>query len=321
MQAEILKRLYYQMLRIRMVEEKICELYAEQEMRCPVHFCIGQEAVAAGVCAHLSKDDYVLSGHRSHGHYLAKGGSLKAMLAELYGKATGCCRGKGGSMHLVDLDAGFLAATPIVGSTVPIGVGAALGSVMQGKPHISVVFFGDAVVEEGVLCESLNFAVLKQLPVVFVCEDNGYSVNSPLGVRQPEGRPIFQVALGHGVKGFQGDGNNPLEVYRLAGIAVQRARRGLGPTFLEFKTYRWLEHCGPYSDVEQGCRPKSECESWKLRCPVQAMRTHLICDGVVTSAELDSMTQKIASEIDEAVQSAKQSPFPERHELLEHVYA
>lgn len=321
MEADMVKRLYRAMLRIRMVEEKICELYEEQEMRCPVHFCIGQEAVAAGVCASLTRQDYVLSSHRSHGHYLAKGGSLKAMLAELYGKVTGCCQGKGGSMHLVDLDVGFLAATPVVGSTVPIGVGTALGSVMHRDSRITVVFFGDAVVEEGVLCESLNFATLKQLPIVFVCEDNGYSVNSPLRVRQPEGRPIFQVAHGHGVKSFRGDGNDVVEVHRLAAHAIERARNGLGPTFIEFTTYRWLEHCGPNSDMHLGCRSESDLQAWMLRCPLLTLRNRMIRDGLVTDEDLDDMAQDVAAEIEEAVRFAKESPFPERDLLLEHIYA
>ncbi len=150
------RNLYYQMLRIRLVEERIVAHYSEQEMRCPVHLCIGQEAIAAGVCSALKKSDYVLSGHRSHGHYLAKGGDLKAMMAEIYGKATGCAKGKGGSMHLIDLDAGFLGAAPIVGSTIPITIGAAVGTALQGKDDVSVVFFGDGAVETGAFHESLN---------------------------------------------------------------------------------------------------------------------------------------------------------------------
>ena len=188
MPADIARQLYYQMLRIRMVEEAIADLYAQQDMRCPIHLCIGQEAVAVGVCAALAADDYVLSGHRSHGHYLAKGGNLPAMLAEFYGKVTGCCQGKGGSMHLVDLAAGFLGAVPIVGSTMPIAVGTALASVMRGESRVTAVFFGEGATEEGVFHESLNFAALQKLPVVFVCENNLYSVYSPLAVRQPAGR-------------------------------------------------------------------------------------------------------------------------------------
>src|SRR5262245_56262785 len=155
--ADLSRRLYRDMMRIRAVEERIADLYAEQEMRCPVHLCVGQEAIAVGVCANLSKDDYVMSGHRSHGHYLAKGGDLRTLLAEIYGRVTGCSRGKGGSQHLVDRAVGFLGSVPIVGSTIPIAVGAALGSVMRGEPRVSVIFLGDAAVEEGVFHESVNF--------------------------------------------------------------------------------------------------------------------------------------------------------------------
>src|SRR5579859_6536135 len=185
---DLQRRLYRGLLRLRLVEERIAELYPEQEMRCPVHLSIGQEAVAVGVCDHLEPADQALSGHRSHGHYLAKGGDLRAMLAELYGRETGCARGKGGSMHLVDLEAGFLGATPIVASTIPIAVGVAFAARLRGQPLVTVAFFGEGATEEGVFHEAANFAALHRLAVVFVCENNLYSVYSPLEVRQPAGR-------------------------------------------------------------------------------------------------------------------------------------
>lgn len=321
MEGETLKQLYYQMLRIRVIEEKIAEVYPEEEMRCPVHLCIGQEAVAVGVCANLSRDDYVLSTHRSHGHYLAKGGDLKAMVAEFYGKVTGCSKGKGGSMHLVDLSVGFLGATPIVGATIPIAVGVAFGSVMQGEQRVTVAFFGDAAPEEGVFHESLNFAVLKRLPVVFVCENNLYSVHSPLSVRQPEGREIFELAKGHGVESYQWDGNDAIEVYELVGEAVRRARRGGGPTFLEFKTYRWREHCGPYYDFDLGYRTESEFQEWRQRCPIEMLKERLLRDGILCDQDIDDMVSDLETEIEEAIVFAKQSPFPAERFLLEHIYA
>src|SRR5581483_333859 len=195
-----ISKLYHQMLRIRAVEEAIAALYSEQQMRCPVHLSIGQEAVAAGSCAAVEQTDYAMSGHRSHAHYLAKGGSLRAMMAEIYGKAAGCCGGKGGSMHLVDLAAGFLGAVPIVGSTIPIAVGTAFASKARGESRVTLSFFGEGATEEGVFHESINFASLKKLPVVFVCENNFYSVYSPLSVRQPAQREVFQQAIGHGVE-------------------------------------------------------------------------------------------------------------------------
>ena len=312
--------LYSELLRIRIIEEKIAEIYPEQEMRCPVHLCVGEEAVAVGVCANLTRDDYVLSNHRSHGHYLAKGGDLKAMMAEIYGKVTGCCGGKGGSMHLVDLEAGFLGATPIVGSTIPIATGAALGTVMRGEQRVSVVFLGDASTEEGVFHESLNFAVLKKLPVIFVCENNLYSVYSPLSVRQPEDREIYRQAEGHGVKSYHGDGNNVIEVFQMSGEAIQYTRDGNGPTFLEFATYRWREHCGPYYDNDLGYRTESEFLEWRRCCPLEMVQNQLLRERIITQAEVTGLTKKFEEEMAEAVAFAKESPFPTEKNLMEHVY-
>lgn len=300
-----------------MVEEKIADLYPEEEIRCPVHLCIGQEAVAAGVCDALSRSDYVFSGHRSHGHYLAKGGDLKAMLAELYGKRTGCSGGKGGSMHLIDLSAGFLGSTPIVASTIPIAVGAALACQMRRQERVTAVFFGEAATEEGVFHESLNFAALKKLPVVFVCENNFYSVYSPLSVRRPRGINLCRLAEAGGVKSFGGDGNDVLEVRRLACKAVHRAREGSGPVFLEFKTYRWREHCGPGDDTDLGYRTRNELQEWRKKCPIEKLRRRMEREGLVSFGELEAMRAKIADEIEQVVSFAKTSPFSEPAELGE----
>lgn len=318
---ETMKRMHYDMLRIRLVEEMLAARYPEQEMRCPVHLCIGQEAIAVGVCAQLSDADYVLSGHRSHGHYLAKGGDLRAMMAEIYGRATGCTGGKGGSMHLVDLAVGFLGATPIVAASIPIAVGAALGSVMRGEPRAVTVFFGDAAPEAGVFHESVNFAVLKRLPVLFVCENNLYSVYSPLSVRQPEGRSLASLAAGQGLWSAQGDGNDVMEVWAMARKAVQRVRSGEGPAFLEFATYRWREHCGPYYDNDLGYRTQQEFEAWKQRCPLARSRARLLEAGMITPQDEEAMTAALGREIDEALRFAKTSPFPDGDRMMEHVYA
>ena len=321
METERLRRLFYSMFRVRMIEDRIAALYPEQEMRCPVHLSTGQEAVAAGACACLSRDDYALSSHRSHAHYLAKGGDLKAMMAEIYGKATGCSKGRGGSMHLVDLAAGFLGATPIVGSTIPIAVGAALGSVMRGEKRVTAVFFGDGTTEEGVFHESLNFAVLKALPVVFVCENNLYSVYSPLSVRQPEGRQILRLAEGHGIESHQGDGNDVVGVFEMVERAVGKARQGGGPTFLELATYRWREHCGPDYDNDLGYRTEAEFLAWKERDPISTFRERLVSDGVLRERDIDAMAKRVEAEMDAAVAFTKASPFPEGESLLEHIYA
>jgi len=313
--------LYYHMLRVRMVEEEIAELYPEQQMRCPVHLCIGQEAIAAGVCANLLKKDYLFSGHRSHGHYLAKGGDLKQMLAEIYGKATGCCKGKGGSMHLVDLSVGILGTTPIVAGIIPIATGAAFGTKMKGEDNVTVVFFGDAATEEGVFFESLNFASLKKLPVLFICENNFFSVYSPLSVRQPKERDNLSLVNSLGIKADKGDGNNVIKVYELAKKAVTNIRKGRGPYYLEFETYRLREHCGPNFDNELGYRTEKDFLKWKKKCPIGLFEKKLIKDGILNLSQIDNFKQNIQAEINDAVSLAKNSPYPESEEMLLDVYA
>lgn len=312
--------LFQKMYLIRSIEEKIVELYPEQEMRCPVHLCIGQEAVAAGVCENLTKEDYVFSNHRSHAHYLAKGGDPKGLLAELYGKVTGCSRGRGGSMHLIDLSVNFLGATPILGGTIPMAVGSALSSKMQGKGNISVVFFGDAAVEEGIFHESLNYASLRKLPILFVCENNLYSVQTPLSKRQPN-RKISSVAIGHSIKSYREDGNNVVKVYDLAKKSIKKIRKVREPIFLEFLTYRWREHCGPFYDYDLGYRSKEEIEKWEKRCPLKKHKRYLLRNNIVTSKEIEQISHKIAIEIEEAVDFAKKSSFPPRNELEKFVYS
>lgn len=318
--TEQLQTLYREMLRIRLCEERIAELYSEKEMRCPVHLCIGQEAIPVGVSAHLRREDVVLSGHRSHGHYLAKGGDLPRMLAEIYGKATGCAKGKGGSMHLVDVDAGFLGATPIVASSIPIAVGVALGAKLKNSATVTVAYFGEGATEEGVFHESLNFAVLHQLPIVFVCENNLYSVYSPLAVRQPETRNLVKIAQAHGCVGGRADGNSVQRVYQAAQQAVERARRGEGPTLLEFPTYRWREHCGPQWDNHLGYRTPAEYEEWKARCPIQTLQQQLQAQGDFSDSAHNALVANLSLEIEGAIAFAKDSPFPSPDQLFQHVY-
>jgi pyruvate dehydrogenase E1 component alpha subunit len=318
---DVARKMLHGIMRIRMIEERIRDLYAEQEMRCPTHLSIGQEAVAVGVCTHVRREELITSAHRSHAHYLAKGGDLKAMLAELYGKATGCAAGKGGSMHLIDLSAGFLGAVPLVGSTISIGVGTALSSVLQGEPRLTVIFFGDAATETGVFHESLNFSAIHKLPVVMICENNLYSVLTPLTWRHPEGRDIYRLAQGQGVLSLQGDGNDADVVYTLAGEAIEHARGGKGPAFVEFKTYRLLEHCGPRDDRHLGYRPPGEFEAWVARDPLKLYAGRLRERGLVSEADLAVMEQATAAEIADAVAFAKASPFPTRDQLTAHIYA
>jgi pyruvate dehydrogenase E1 component alpha subunit len=268
----------------------------------------------------LRPTDHAFGAHRSHGHYLAKGGRLKPMLAELYGKATGCCGGKGGSMHLVDVEAGFLGATPIVGSTIPIAVGAAFASAVRGEDRVTVVFFGEGATEEGVFHEAISFAALRNLPVVFVCENNLYSVYSPLAVRQPEGRDVCRVAEAACVKAAAGDGNDVVEVREVAAEAVERARRGEGPTLLEFRTYRWREHCGPFYDNDLGYRSEEEFREWSEHCPVEGFRRLLLGEGILSDEDADRFAREVEAEVEDAVRFAKESPFPEEDELATDVY-
>jgi TPP-dependent pyruvate/acetoin dehydrogenase alpha subunit len=309
------------MLKIRRVEERIQALYPDGNMRCPTHFSIGQEAVAVGVCGNLSRADYVISAHRSHAHYIGKGGNLRAMFAELYGKVDGCASGKGGSMHLIDLSVNFLGCVPIVGSTIPIGVGASFGAMLQGRSSLSVIFFGDAATETGVFHESVNFAAVHQLPVLFVCENNFYSVNTPLDVRQPKNRTIAELVRGHGIRTSQHDGQLVEVVDKVAGETVTHIRERGGPALLEFITYRWLEHCGPLGDVHLGYRTQEEFDFWLSRCPIRLHRRLLEDDGIMDDALHASIESAIAAEIDDAVAFAEKSPFPERSELRSHVFA
>ncbi|MEQ9560280.1 MAG: thiamine pyrophosphate-dependent dehydrogenase E1 component subunit alpha [Rhodospirillales bacterium] len=302
--------LYRQMLRVRRVEEAIAKHYPEQEMRCPTHLCIGQEAVPAGVMAHLHRADLIFSGHRSHGHYLAKGGDLKAMIAELYGRDTGCARGRGGSQHLIDLDAGFVASAPILAGTVPIAVGAAWAIKERGLDQISVVFFGDGATEEGSFHESMNYASVHGLPVVFVCENNLYSVHSGMAVRQPKSRSVADIGAGSAVPAVTVDGNDVFAVWRHAGEAIERARGGGGPTLLEFMTYRWLEHCGPLGDDDLGYRPAAEVAAWRERCPLVHAEKALGESGLTDDLRA-AMEAEISKEIDDAFAFAKASPFPD----------
>jgi TPP-dependent pyruvate/acetoin dehydrogenase alpha subunit len=313
--------LYRSMLKIRRVEERIVALYPQGDMRCPTHFSIGQEAVAAGVCCNLAREDYVISAHRSHAHYIAKGGNLRAMFAELYGRVDGCASGKGGSMHLIDLSVNFLGCVPIVGSTIPIGVGACFGAMLQDRSPLSVIFFGDAAVETGVFHESVNFAAVHRLPVLFVCENNLYSVNTPLDVRQPKNRSIAELVRGHGIRTSQHDGQLVEAVAKATADTVAQIRDHGGPALIEFITYRWLEHCGPLGDVHLGYRSQEEFDFWIARCPIRLHRKLLEDDGMMDEAAHAAIDAALAAEIDDAVAFAQKSPFPERSQLGRDMFA
>ncbi len=305
------------MLKIRMVEEEIANRYSEQKMRCPTHLSVGQEAVPAVLSQILRKDDFAVSTHRSHAHYIAKGGNLPRMVAEIYGKKTGCSRGKGGSMHLVDEAVGFMGSSAIVGNSIPIGVGLGLSLKLDKSENISVVYFGDGATEQGVYYEALNFAALKSLPVLFVCENNKYSVYSAESVRQPEGRSITKVAEAMGVPSINFDGNDTNKVFNNCKNAVVKIRNGLGPRLIECDTYRWLEHCGPNKDDHLDYRPEAEVDVWFDKDPIK----HHIEAMKISGSEVETIKKRTRSEINEAFDFAEASPFPDDSEAYEGEYA
>ena len=315
-----LNKIYSKMLRIRMIEQKIAYLYGEQEMRCPVHLSIGQEAVATGVCSQLKTNDIVLSAHRAHAHYLAKGGNLKKMLSELYGKENGCVMGKGGSMHLADLAAGFYPAVPIVGSTIPIGVGVALANKMKKNSDITCIFLGDGSTEEGVFHESLDFASLKNLNILFVCENNFYSVYSPMNVRQFQQRSALNLAKAHGLQGNHGDGSSVMEVIKKTKNGINYIKKNKKPFFLELQTYRFIEHCGPNNDDHLKYRNKSEIDKWLKKDPIKLIENYLSKKNNKFFYDKKKITNKINLEIERSFNYAKKARFPSSKNLKENLY-
>lgn len=312
--AGLVKSLYESMTLIRVAEERIAELYREQEMRCPMHLSIGQEAVAAGVCAALGRDDAVFLSHRCHAGYIAKGGDLGRMIAELYGKEGGSSRGRGGSMHLIDPEAGVSASSAILAGTVPIACGAALAFSKKKTKRLAAAFFGDAAAEEGALWESVSLAALWKLPVIFVCENNGLSTTTPISRRQPP-TPIFERALSFGCPALAVDGNDALAVHAAAAEAAARARAGAGPTFIEAVTYRWLEHVGPNPDWDLGYRSRAEVEAAMRACPIKRFEA----EQDISAAARAVARAEAAREVEAAVKWAKKSPLPRGAELVEDV--
>jgi len=317
-ETTLLRKMYISMVRIRLVEERVGELVESGEIRCPCHLYIGQEAIAAGVCAAVATEDYVWGGHRSHGHYIAKGGSLPGMIAELYGKTTGCARGRGGSMHLLAPEVGILGTVPLVAATIPLSVGAALASKLRDDRRVSVAFFGDGALEEGHFHESMNLAALYRLPVVFVCENNFYASHMSLLERRAADR-LEKTGDCHAVPTTRVDGNAVEDIYRSASAAVDQARRGDGPTLLVCDTYRWRGHVGPAFDMDVGVKRNDELKEWMLHDPIARARTGLIARGV-PQEELDRVKNDVAAEVEHAVQFARASPLPDENERFEFVF-
>ncbi|NWG11547.1 thiamine pyrophosphate-dependent dehydrogenase E1 component subunit alpha [Candidatus Bathyarchaeota archaeon] len=316
---ELLLKMYVTMVKIRKFEERVADLVISKEIVTPTHLYIGEEAVATGVCSTLKKQDYVFSTHRSHGHYLAKGGDLKALMAELYCKKTGCSRGKGGSMHVASPEMGLPGSSAIVGGTIPIAVGAALAFSMQNSDAISAAFFGDGAAHEGVFYESLNFASLKKLPVIFVCENNLYCTHLSV-VDTLADTNIYKKAEAFAMPGVRIDGNDISEVYETAKRAVENARQSRGPTLIEAMTYRWRGHVGPYDDLDKGLRSKEELDCWMQRCPVRKLEKHLLKQGATSQLEINQIHKTISEEIEKAVEFARESPYPDENDLLHDVH-
>ena len=266
---------------IRQTELEIAKRYNESKMRCPTHLSVGQEAVSAAVSEWTEDHDYAVSTHRAHAHYLGKGGNLNLMIAELYGKQTGCAAGRGGSMHLIDLNVNFMGTSAIVGNSIPVGVGLGLSAKLNKKNQVSLVFLGDAATEEGAFYESVSFACVKNIPVVFICENNLYSVYTGLEERQPKSRKIYELAAGIGIKHSKvEDGNDAIKASTALRNAIKYTRKTSMPSFLEFKTYRWLEHCGPNNDDELNYRPLDEISEWRSKDPINRLEKQLLKRGV-----------------------------------------
>jgi pyruvate dehydrogenase E1 component alpha subunit len=309
--------MYERMLKVRHFEDRVKDLFAAGEMPGFVHLYLGQEAVAVGACATLNDDDYITSTHRGHGHIIAKGGDVKLMMAELYGKATGYNKGKGGSMHIADPRLGILGANGIVGAGLPIATGAGLSAKLRKSGQVTVCFFGDGASNQGTFHEAINIAAAFDLPVVYVCENNLYAV----GTRQSDVRKVEDIAdrgVGYAIPGLAIDGNDVIAVYEACKEAVDRARAGMGPTLIECKTYRWRTHFEGEPDTY---RPPEEVEAWMQREPIAPYRTKLIEQGVLTEAQASKIEVDVLAELDGAVEFARQSPHPEPESALEDLWA
>lgn len=317
LRKEQLSQMYRKMLEIRLFEEKVFDLYGQNLVPGTIHLYAGEEAVAVGVCSNLSKDDYITSTHRGHGHCIAKGADLKRTMAEILGKKTGYCKGKGGSMHIADFSVGMLGATAVVGAGLPIAVGAALSAKLRKTSQVVACFFGEGASNQGTFHESINIASVWSLPVVFVCENNLYA----MGTRQSTIMNIQNVAdraAAYGIPGTIVDGNDVLAVYEAARKAFERARTGLGPTLIECKTYRHKGH----SRVDPAkYRPREEVEQWLTKDPIKLLKQTIVEDEILTQAEIDNIEKEVAEEVADAVKFALMSPYPKGEEALDDVYS
>jgi len=313
--------LYREMQRIRMCEESLVDPIMSGDIKCPVHLCSGQEAVSVGICSALEIEDYIFGNHRSHGHFIAKGGRIDQMIAEIFGKKTGCSKGRGGSMHLMDTGCGMMGSAPIVAGTISLAVGAALASSIRKDGRVAVTFFGDGATNEGVLYESLNLAALKKLPVIFVCENNLYATHMPINECRPC-KDIVEIATPFDIKSEQIDGNDVIQVLETAKQAVSACRNGNGPYFIEALTYRLRGHVGPDDNIQGShtdIRPESEIVEWRTKDPILLLKRKLENLGV-SQDEIRKIDNSIEDEINQAHQYTHTSAYPGESELGKYVF-
>lgn len=314
---EIALTFYREMFKIRIFDLKAAELFTQALMSGNIHTCVGEEASAVGACQALRATDFITGTHRGHGHCLAKGGEPKRMMAELFGKATGYCKGKGGSMHIADVGLGLLGANGIVGAGIPIATGSALASRIKGTDEVTLAFFGDAASNQGTFHESINMASAWQLPVIYLCENNKYGVSVCID-RVCNTPDIADRAQGYHIPGVVVDGNDVFAVYEAVSAAAERARNGEGPTLIECKTYR---HRGHYEGDPMAYRTKEEMEEWKERDGVPRLRNYIIENKLATAQEMDDIEAEIKQMIEDAVEFAKESPYPDAAEVTTDMYA
>lgn len=321
--SEFLMSLYRTMVRIRLCEESLVDSILSGEIRTPCHLYSGQEAIAAGVCAALKEEDLIFGSHRSHGHFLAKGGNMKEMMAEIFSRETGCSRGRGGSMHLIAPDKGMLGSAPIVAGTISLALGAALASSIRKDGRVSISFFGDGATGEGVLYESLNFSALKKLPVIFACENNRYATHMPIGECRVD-HPISRIAEPFGIEFHSVDGNEVLQVYEASRRAVESCRMGNGPIFMEFMTYRFRGHVGPDDNIQGShtdIRPKDEISSWMLKDPIIRLEKFFLEHQLMDESGFKAIKEEVIAEVHDALAFALKSPRPAQEELTKYVFA
>ena len=319
---ELLVTLFQNMVRIRLCEEALVSPILSGDIKTPCHLCSGQEAVAVGICSNLAKKDMIFGNHRSHGHFLAKGGKILDLISEVFCKDTGCSRGRGGSMHLIDNNVGMLGSAPIVAGTISLAVGAALACKIRNSNQIAVSFFGDGATNEGVLYESLNFASVNKLPIIFVCENNFYSTHMSIRECRPNDE-IFRIAEPFNIPSSRIDGNDVLAVYEKAKEAVENCRKGDGPYFIECLTYRQRGHVGPDDNVQgthTDIRPVEEIKTWMKKDPITIFEDYLVKNRLMSSNDLAEIKTGITSEIVDALNYVNNADSPYEQELMNYVY-